>query len=125
MHWTAHACRARLADQPADALAQFDAAGTHPARVEIGLLAMHCTDAGFEPGALRRGQVERVQVRRDALLAAGGLEQLGIALAAPVPGDIFGDEGIVERLPVRLLGVGERSIDIEQKGANAHACALA
>ena len=52
----------------------------------------------------------------DALLAARDLEQAGVERAIPRPGEAGLGEGLVERPAVRLLGLREGAVDVEDEG---------
>ena len=62
------------------------------------------------------GPAPRLDEVADALLAARDLEQAGVERAVPRPGEPGLGEGLVERPAVRLLGLGEGAVDIEDEG---------
>ena len=51
----------------------------------------------------------------EALLAAHHGEQLGVERRVPVPGQAELPEGAVERLPMQVLGLGQRAVDVEDQ----------
>src|SRR4051812_30972221 len=115
-----HTCGIRLRQEPRHAGAQWTASVRDQLRVERRLLAMDQWRELAQPRALSQRHCERTDVVVDALLAAGDLEQLAIDGPGPFPFQMEAQERIVERLAVRLLGVGERSIDVEDQGIEIH-----
>ena len=64
---------------------------------------------------------QAVDVRGDAFLAARGPQQLGVLRLAPVPIEALACERFVKSAPMRLLGIGKRTIDVENQRLELHA----
>ena len=56
----------------------------------------------------------------DALLAARHLEQLVVQSNIPIPVQFAFSKGFIEREPVRVLGIGERAVNVEYDCFNGH-----
>jgi hypothetical protein len=91
------------------------------AHVIGGLGLVQCRDP-LERGASLRGlQGEAVDVGGDAFLAARGAEQLGVLRLGPIPIQAVFSKRLVERAPVRFLGVRQGPIDVQEQGLEPHA----
>src|SRR5206468_9429425 len=88
--------------------------------VERRLLAMDRRHQLAQPRTFGERHRERTDVVVDALFATGDREQLAIERLGPFPFQIEAQERVVERLAVRFLGVGERSVDVEDQGLEPH-----
>jgi hypothetical protein len=105
-------------DQPEHAGAQGHGAVLHRFFVGGGLELVNAIDRVLHGLAVERPDVgvRLLPVVLDALLAARDAEQFGVERLVPVPVHAQFGERLVERGTVRVLGVGQRAIDIENQG---------
>ena len=78
--------------------------------------AVNDGDEGFESLASGRTKRQRIDERRQTLLATSDVEQARVLGAAPVPVETLLHEGVIEGLAMRLLGIRKRAVDIEDEG---------
>jgi hypothetical protein len=79
-----------------------------------GLDAVKIADVAVQQRPARFPQLIE---RANALLAAGDAQKVLVDRLPPVPIHSGSREGLIERLPVQLFGLGERAIDIEDERA--------
>ena len=104
----------RFVEQAGDPRPQRHLAGRDQAGVALRLAGVQAGDGGrVQPGDGAKG----VNEVADALLAARDLEQAGVERAVPRPGETGLGEGLVERPAVRLLGLREGAVDVEDRAS--------
>src|SRR6185437_14187525 len=110
-----HPGGARLADQPAHAGTQWDPAELYPFQVGRRLGRMQPRYQRRQPDTLTRWESGAMKKSRQALLAAGHLQELAIELATPAEVELVCSKCVVERLAVRLLRIRECAVDVENQ----------
>jgi hypothetical protein len=90
-----------------------EAAALHEVAVEARLEIVNLTHARAQ--RLDLVGMFGLDVVAQALLAAHHREEVGIARRRPRPGEAQIREGAVEGLPVQVLGLGERPVDVEDQ----------
>jgi hypothetical protein len=73
---------------------------------------------GFRCGG--RADMHGLDIMAQPLLAAGHQQEIAVKRAVPLPIQSCFAEGGVEGMAMRLLGVRERAVDIEDEAAQRH-----
>src|SRR5579871_1893968 len=101
-------------------VAQLDCFAAQKPSVDAGLGVVQIGDARLESSAGSSIEVEDVDVGPNSLAAARDREQLTVLACIPLPGEAVCFEGAVEGGAVYLLGIRERSVDIEDERLRCH-----
>ena len=115
-----HARFAGLVHEARHAGASGRAAVADQLVVEAGLLAMDRRHQAGQALLFRGAHPEARNIVREALGAARNPEQRHVFRLAPVPAQVHGEEGGVERLAVHFLGVRDRAVDVEDQRLQRH-----
>ena len=110
----------RLFDQTRDPGAQSGGVAAEKLSVVACLDAMNAWNKPAQPEFLSRRQSKRIDVARNTTHAARDCEQLCVKIRVPIPTEPELKKGLVESLPMKLLGIDKGAIHVEEQGFQLH-----
>ncbi len=77
-------------------------------------------DYSSKSDLFRRWQIHQIDGPGNTFLAARYRKKVSIAVGVPMPAEAEIEESLVVRLPVYLLGIDQRAVDIEDQRFDLH-----